>query len=121
MKCSTRNNRRFFLRVPLFLGLLTCILMVALMTSTGCSQAQGDKAAESEKPAGTVSPGATGTGTLADEKDQKLPLNPEDYKPMPFPSVKPNLDAQEGENPQEPSIQGTGQEKTSKQGESDKQ
>jgi len=89
------------------------------MASTGCSQSQKD-GSQSGQTSGTVTQGGTGTGILADEKDQKLHINPQDYKPMPIPNPMANPPVKTGENPQELSKPSASPQETSTQEKKDK-
>ncbi len=105
---------------PLMTGLLTYFLILGVMASTGCSQSQKDAGTQSGQPSGTVTQGGTGTGVLADEKDQKLPINPQDYKPMPIPNPMANPPVKTGENPQELSKPTASPQETSTQEQKEK-
>ncbi len=105
-------------RVFSFFSLLVSMLLFFWMfgmVSMGCSQSETDVGTSSEKATGPVTPGGQGSGKLANEEDQKLPVDPKEYKPMPIPNpktVKPMV--KEGGDPRKPSIQPATPDKTSR-------
>jgi len=116
---SRRSHLLFFLS-PFLTGLLTYFLILGVMASTGCSQSQKDAGTQSGQPSGTVTQGGTGSGVLAGEKDQKLPINPQDYKPMPIPNPTTNPVLKEGVNPKELSTPSVSPQETSTQEKNEK-
>lgn len=117
MKSKAGTRRFFFFHASPWVVLFISFWMTGAMVATGgCSQSQSDKEAQSGGTTGPATSGSTGSGTLADEDEQKLPVNPKDYKPMPIPnpSVTPSL--KEGEDPQDPAVQPVSPQESSEKG-----
>lgn len=117
MKSKAGKRRFFFLNASLWVVLFIGFWIIGAMVATGgCSQSQSDKEAQSGGTTGPATSGSTGSGTLADEDEQKLPVDPKDYKPMPIPNpaVKPFL--KEGEDPQDPADQPVSPQEPSEKG-----
>lgn len=79
------------------------LFALILIFGVGCGQ---NGTLNKTETSGGETEGSTGTGKMIDKEDQKkLPINPEDYKPMPMPNPEEQPPAKKGPDAEKLHIQ----------------